>query len=64
MSEQKNNKVKVQDIEEFNNLMDSLVLYAIEHDDRELLEGIQYIDKKSRDEGKTFHEKMFEVVTL
>ena len=63
MSEQ-NNKVKVQDIEEFNNLMDSLVLYAIEHDDRELLEGIQYIDKKSRDEGKTFHEKMFEVVTL
>jgi len=66
MSEQKNNKdnkVKVQDIEEFNKLMDTLVLYAIEHDDKELLDGIQYIDKKSRDEGKSFHEKMFEVVS-
>lgn len=66
MSEQKNNKdnkVKVQDIEEFNKLMDTLVLYAIEHDDKELLDGIQYIDRKSRDEGKSFHEKMFEVVS-
>ena len=66
MSEQKNNKdnkVKVHDIEEFNKLMDTLVLYAIEHDDKELLDGIQYIDRKSRDEGKSFHEKMFEVVS-
>ena len=66
MSEQKNNKdnkVKVQDIEEFNKLMDTLVLYAIEHDDKELLDGIQYIDRKSRDEGKSFHEKIFEVVS-
>jgi hypothetical protein len=64
MSEQKNNKVKETDIVEFNKLMDSLVLFAIEHKDQELLDGIQYIDRKSRDEGKTFHEKMFEVVTL
>lgn len=62
MSEQ--NKVKEEDLAEFNKLMDSLVLFAIEHNDDELLDGIKYIDMKARDEGKTFHEKMFEVVIL
>ncbi len=62
MSEQ--NKVKEEDIAEFNKLMDSLVLFAIENKDDELLDGIKYIDTKAREEGKTFHEKMFEVVIL
>ncbi len=62
MSEQ--NKIKEEDLAEFNKLIDNLVLFAIEHNDDELLDGIKYIDKKARDEGKTFHEKMFEVVIL